>query len=416
MNVLVLNCGSSSVKFQVIHTDIEIMGTPQEKMLAKGLVDRIGESVSSLSFEVPERKPVIENTHIPEHRKALEWILRIITHPEQGVLKDTSEINAVGHRFVHGGEEFTGSVLVTKAVLDMMHKCIELAPLHNPPNLKGYEVSYELLPGVPHVAVFDTTFHQTMPAYAYIYGLPYGYYEKYKIRRYGFHGTSHRYVSKRAAELLNRPYEELKIITCHLGNGSSITAIDKGKSVDTSMGFTPLEGVLMGTRCGDLDPAILLFLMEQERLTLKELKDVLNKKSGLLGISGLSNDMRDIERESQNNSFRAKLAFDVFCYRIKKYIAAYTGILGGLDVVVFTAGIGENSPWVRARCCENLSFMGIKLDERLNQEMNCKEGDISAPDSRVRIMLIPTKEELTIARDAVYVVRANHLQAAQCKM
>ena len=396
MIVLVLNAGSSSVKYQVFNADTE-------QVLAKGLVERIGMAGAILTHKPTDREEVRLSGEILDHKMAIEYVVSILLSKNHGVIKDKSEIDAVGHRVVHGGEAFSDSVLITEAVMAEMRACIDYAPLHNPPNLKGINAAKSLLPNVPQVGVFDTAFHQSMPPHAYLYGLPYTIYRRHGIRRYGFHGTSHRFVSGRAAVLAGKPIEDLRIITAHLGNGSSITAIDAGKSVDTSMGFTPLEGLLMGTRCGDMDPAIILQIMSKEELTLNDANILLNKHSGLQGISGLSSDMREIEEEYETNE-RARLAHDMFSYRLKKYIGAYAAAMGGADAIVFTGGIGENSDLVRKNCLSGLEFMGIKLDQTKNDERLKTERDISSPDSQVRIFVIPTNEELVIALDTKEIV------------
>jgi len=398
MKVLVLNCGSSSVKYQLIDTE-------ERRALATGNVSRIGMSGAVLTHRRYDGDEVKLSGEILDHQVAIEYVLSILLSKNHGVLKDRSEIDAVGHRVVHGGERFTGSVLITSDVLKMIRECIDLAPLHNPHNLRGINACLQLLPGTPQVAVFDTAFHSQMPAYAYIYGIPYVLYKRYGIRRYGFHGTSHFYVSRRAAELLGKPVEELNMVTCHLGNGCSVAAVKGGVSVDTSMGFTPLEGLLMGTRCGDLDPAVILHVMGREEIGLSEANTLLNKHSGLLGISGVSSDMRDIESEAEEGNRRAQLALDVFCYRLRKYIGAYAAAMGGLDAIVFTAGIGENSPIVRRKSLEGLEFLGVKLDEEKNESMvRRREGVISAEDSRVAVLVVPTNEELVIALDTAEIV------------
>ncbi len=405
MKVLVLNCGSSSVKFQVIETSLEMIEADTDRMLARGGVEKIGLSDSRLAMEVPDRKPYQEIAEILEHRAAVERVLKVLTHPEHGVLANVGEIEAVGHRMVHGGEKFASSVRVTPEVEAMIEECVVLAPLHNPHNLRGLTAARSLLPKVPHVAVFDTAFHQSMPPRAFIYGLPYELYTRHKIRRYGFHGTSHRFVSIRTAALLGRPLEELRIVTCHLGNGCSMAAVDRGHSVDTTMGFTPLEGLLMGTRSGDIDAAIIPWVMAMEEVTLAQLNAMLNKHSGLYGISGVSSDMREIEAACATGNRRAELAFDIFCYRIRKYVGAYAAAMGGLDAVTFTGGIGENSPLVRARTLAGLEFLGIELDEEANRTApRGKQVVISRPGGRTAAVVIPTNEERVIARDTVRVL------------
>ena len=396
MKVLVLNCGSSSVKYQFISTD-------DKKVLAKGLIERIGSSSAILTHQRYDGDSIKITGEILDHDIAIEYVIAVLLSKNHGVIKDRSEIEAVGHRVVHGGEDFSGSVLITNPVIQTLKENFELAPLHNPPNLKGIIACQKHLPGVPQVGVFDTAFHQKMPPKAYLYGIPYVLYKKYKIRRYGFHGTSHLYVSKRAAELMGRQYNQLKIITCHLGNGCSIAAIDGGISIDTSMGFTPLEGLIMGTRCGDMDPSIPLHVMGKEELTLAEVNTMLNKHSGLMGISGVSNDMREIIKSMNEGNERSRYAFEVFCYRIKKYIGAYTAALGGLDAVVFTGGIGENSFEVRKEVLSNLEFIGIELDDEKNLK---KDGErvITKENSKVKVFIIPTNEELVIALDTAQIV------------
>ncbi len=401
MKVLVLNCGSSSVKYQFISTD-------DKKVLAKGLIERIGSSGAILTHQRYDGDTIKITGEILDHDIAIEYVIAVLLSKNHGVIKDRSEIEAVGHRVVHGGEDFSGSVLITDAVIQTLRNNIELAPLHNPPNIKGIIACQKHLPGIPQVGVFDTAFHQKMPPKAYLYGIPYILYKKYKIRRYGFHGTSHLFVSKRAAQLMNQPYEKLKIITCHLGNGCSVAAIDGGISIDTSMGFTPLEGLLMGTRCGDLDPSIPLHVMGKEELTLAEVNTMLNKHSGLMGISGVSNDMREIIKAMNEGNERAKFAFEVFCYKIKKYIGAYTAALGGLDAIVFTGGIGENSSEVRKEVISNLEFLGIELDEGKNNLTN-GERIISKDNSKVKVFVIPTNEELVIALDTAQIVSENQV-------
>lgn len=341
---------------------------------------------------------VIRNTEISNHKVAIKYVLEALLDPQHGVLKSLDELNAVGHRVVHGGEKFARSVMIDKDVIEALQECVPLAPLHNPANLMGIEAMQEVLPNVPQVGVFDTAFHQTMPGQAYMYGVPYHYYEKYRVRRYGFHGTSHFYVSHRAADFLGKKVEDLKIVTCHLGNGSSITAVDGGKSVDTSMGFSPLPGVIMGTRAGDVDPQLLTFLAEQEDLDPKAMSHILNKESGLLGISGVSSDLRDVEEEAEKGNKRAELAESMLYYGIKKYIGAYAAAMGGIDVLVFTAGIGENSAKAREKVCSGLEFLGVKLDAEKNN-IRGKEAVISTDDSKVTVLVIPTNEELVIARD-----------------
>ena len=391
MKILVINCGSSSLKYQLFDMD-------NESVLAKGLVERIGIEGSQIKHTKTGMDAVVHITPIPDHKVAIKLVLDALLDKNHGVLKSLDELSAVGHRVVHGAEEFATSVKIDAKVMEALKRCIPLAPLHNPANIMGIEAVTEALPNIPQVGVFDTAFHQTMPPHAFIYGVPYKYYEQYKIRRYGFHGTSHKFVSQRAAEMLGQPIEKLKIVTCHLGNGSSITAVDGGKSIDTSMGFTPLAGVLMGTRSGDVDPALLPFIAKAENLNLDEVDALLNKKSGLLGISELSSDLRDVESAAEKGDAHAKLAEEVLTYGVKKFIGAYAAAMGGIDVLVFTAGVGENSASTRAAVCKGLEFLGIKIDPVKN-DMRGKEMDISADGSKVRVLVIPTNEELMIARD-----------------
>lgn len=396
MNVLVINCGSSSLKYQLFNT-------LTQTVTAKGLVERIGIEGSALTHQPEGQDKITVTGPVANHREAIEIVLQALSGGEHRVINSLSEIQAVGHRVVHGGEKFAGSVLIDERVMDALKECSELAPLHNPPNITGIEACRTLLPGVPQVGVFDTAFHQTMPAQAYLYGLPYELYEQYGIRRYGFHGTSHKYVTQRAASLLGKSLEETKIITCHLGNGASIAAVQGGQSVATSMGFTPLEGLMMGTRCGDIDPAIVMFIMEKEGLTVDQVNDLLNKKSGVLGLSGLSSDFRDLEAAAKDGHKRAQLALDIFAYDVKKYIGAYAAVLNGTDAIVFTAGLGENSVLIRSMICNGLDYLGVSLDEEQNQ-VRGRETDISAAGSKVKVLVIPTNEELMIARDTEQLV------------
>ncbi len=396
VKILVLNCGSSSVKYQFI----EMNG---EKVLCKGIAERIGIEGSRLVHTVNSDKHVIEKP-LKDHEQAIRLILEVLMDPEIGVIKDLSEIAAVGHRVVHGAEAFASSVLIDDEVMKALEENSHLAPLHNPPNIMGIKAIQKLLPNIPSVGVFDTAFHQSMPKKAFLYAIPYEFYEKYRIRRYGFHGTSHRYVSKRAAEILGRDYYDFKVITCHLGNGASIAAVRHGKSIDTSMGFTPLEGLTMGTRCGDIDPAIVIYLQQNLGMSVDEVYDVLNKKSGILGLTkNLSSDMRDIENAAEQGNEIAQLALDVYVYKIAKYIGAYAAAMNGVDAIVFTAGVGENSPYVREKVCEYLGFLGVKLDRELNNVKGV-ERIISTPDSKVAVLIVPTNEELVIARDTKYIV------------
>lgn len=392
MNILVINCGSSSLKYQLIDMT-------NEDVLCKGLVERIGIEGSVLTHKINGEKFVVEE-EMKDHKKALELVLEQLLHKDHGAIKSLDEISAVGHRVVHGGEKFNDSVLVNDEVLSEIRACIELAPLHNPANIMGIEAIQELMKDTPNVVVFDTAFHQTMPMENYLYALPYEYYEKYAVRRYGFHGTSHNFVSKRAAEILGKKREDLRIITCHLGNGSSMAAIDHGKVIDTSMGLTPLEGVCMGTRSGDIDPAIIPFIMDKENLDAQGISDMLNKKSGVLAISGVSSDFRDIEAEAEKGNKRAKVALDQFANRVRKYIGAYATQMGGVDVIVFTAGVGENSVEMREDIMSKLEFLGTKIDKEKNN-VRGKEAIISTDDSKVVAITVPTNEELMIARDTL---------------
>ena len=391
MKVLVVNCGSSSLKYQLFNME-------DESVLAKGLVDRIGLDGSVLNHQ-PTGKPKVPLTaEIKNHTIAIKMVLEALAHPEHGVVSSIEEIDAIGHRVVHGAEKFSDSVLISPAVLAALDEFTELAPLHNPPNISGINACADILPNVPQVGVFDTAFHQTMPKHAFLYGIPYEAYKKYGVRRYGFHGTSHKYVSQRAAEMMGDHMSNLRIITCHLGNGASITAIKNGKSIDTSMGFTPLEGLVMGTRCGDIDPAIPPYLMRKEGMTPDEVDTYLNKKSGVLGLSGLSSDFRDLEEAADKGNERAQLAIDVFAYTVRKYIGSYAAAMGGVDAIVFTAGLGENSPRMRDQICNGLEFLGTRVDAAKNAGRG-KEQEISVDGSKVKIFVIPTNEELVIARD-----------------
>lgn len=391
MKILVINCGSSSLKYQLI--DMQ-----DEEVIAKGLAERIGIEGSVLKHQPKGSEKITIERPMPTHKEALQTLVDALTDKNYGVIKSMSEISAVGHRVVHAGEKFAYSVVLNEDVMNALKECIEVAPLHNPPNIIGIEACRQIMPTVPMVGVFDTAFHQTMPKEAYIYAIPYEFYEKYKIRRYGFHGTSHKYVSERAAEMLGKPISELKLITCHLGNGASIAAVKYGKSVETSMGFTPLEGLAMGTRCGDIDPAIVKYIADKENLSVAQIDGILNKKSGVLGISGVSSDFRDIEEAADQGNARAKLALDVFVHKVKKYIGAYAAVMNGVDAVIFTAGLGENSAETRSAVCQDMCFLGIELDEAKNK-VRGKEVDLSKDGSKVKVLLIPTNEELMIARD-----------------
>lgn len=398
MNILVINCGSSSLKFQLINSE-------SEQCIAKGLCERIGIEGSMITYTPAGGEKEKKVTPMPDHTEAIRLVLEALTNPATGVVKSLDEIGAVGHRIVHGGERFAESTVITDDVMAAIEECNDLAPLHNPANLIGINACKKLMPNTPMVAVFDTAFHQTMPEEAYMYGLPYEYYEKYKIRRYGFHGTSHSYVSKKAAEVLGKKYEELKIIVCHLGNGASVSAIKEGKCVDTSMGLTPLEGLIMGTRSGDIDPAIMEFIAHKEGKTIDEIMTVLNKKSGVLGLSNnLSSDFRDIEEGYEKGDVYATCAMKTFCYRVAKYIGSYVAALNGVDVICFTAGVGENAPTVRSLICNYLGYLGVTLDETANHKRG-EDIAITTPDSRTTVMVIPTNEELAIARETVKLVK-----------
>ncbi len=404
MKILVLNSGSSSVKYQVIETDLDRMAQDQDLSLATGQVEKIGLADSRLVLKIPTRPMFQDYREVLEHRTAIEWALKILTDPKHGVLDRVDEVEAVGHRVVHGGEEFASSVLIDPEVVSKIEACSVLAPLHNPANLRGYHAAHAALPEVPHVAVFDTAFHQTMPGHAFLYGIPFQLYTKHHIRRYGFHGTSHRFVSFRGCQILGWERQEKRLVTVHLGNGCSLAAVDRGRSIDTSMGFTPLEGLLMGTRSGDLDPAIIPWLMAMEELTLHQVNTMLNKHSGLYGVSGVSSDMREVLKARDRGRSRADVAFRMFCYRVKKYIAAYAAAMGGVDAVFFTGGIGENAPEVRQEALSGLSFMGLEIDSTKNAEVVGGEGEISADGSPVKALVVPTNEEKTIARDVVRVL------------
>ena len=397
MNILVINCGSSSLKYQLINSD-------SEAVLAKGLCERIGIDGSVLTHTPAGKDKVRIETPMPNHTVAVQLVIDALTNAEHGVIKSLDEIGAVGHRVVHGGEKFASSVVITDEVMKAIEECNDLAPLHNPANLIGINSCKEIMPNVPMVAVFDTAFHQTMPEKAYLYGLPYEYYEKYKVRRYGFHGTSHDYVSARAAQLLGKKREELKIIVCHLGNGASVSAVDHGKCVDTSMGLTPLEGLIMGTRSGDMDPAICDFICQKEGLTSAEMNTVLNKKSGVLGMSGVSSDFRDVEAAANEGNHQAAAALDAFYYRDAKYIGAYTAAMNGVDAIAFTAGVGENNIVGRAEICKYLGYLGTEIDSDKNN-VRGEERIISKDGSKVTLMAIPTNEELAIARQTLELVK-----------
>ncbi|MBQ1254206.1 MAG: acetate kinase [Clostridia bacterium] len=402
MKILVINAGSSSIKYQLI--DME-----NEAVLAKGLCDRIGIEGGNFKHKVEGREDYKLDIFMKDHAAAVEIVLETLTSKENGVIESLSEISAVGHRVLHGGEKFSGSVIIDEKVIAAIEECCELGPLHNPHNLTGIRACEKTMPGVPQVAVFDTGFHQTMPDYAYMYALPYEYYEKYRIRRYGFHGTSHRYVSMRAAALLGNPGAEgLKVVTCHLGNGSSIAAVKDGKCYDTTMGLTPLEGIMMGTRCGSIDPAIVPLLMKKENLTADEIDTIMNKKSGMLGITQKTSDNRDIEEAARSGDKRAQLVENMVVHQLSKYVGSYAAAMGGVDAITFAGGIGENNPHYRSRVAKNLEFMGVKINEELNAKAirGAAEVDISTPDSKVRVLVIPTNEELMIAKDTEELVKA----------
>ncbi len=396
MKILVINAGSSSIKYQLI--DMET-----EKLLAKGQADRIGIEGGNFKQKVEGREDYKLDVHMKNHAEAVSLVLETLTSKENGVIASLSEISAVGHRVLHGGEKFSGSVIVDEKVIEAIEECCELGPLHNPANLTGIRACEKLMPGVPQVAVFDTGFHQTMPDYAYLYALPYEYYEKYRIRRYGFHGTSHRYVSMRAADMLGKANDPtgLRVVTCHLGNGSSLAAVKDGKCYDTSMGLTPLEGIMMGTRCGSIDPAIVPLLMKKENLTPDEVDTIMNKKSGILGVSQVTSDNRDIEEGARNGNKRYQLIESMIVHQLTKLIGSYAAAMGGVDAIVFTGGIGENNPHYRARVAKNLEFMGVKINEEANAKAmrTSDENDVSAADSKVKVLVIPTNEELMIAKD-----------------
>ena len=396
MLVFVLNAGSSSLKYQ-------LMNPVTKKVLASGICERIGID-GVLKHEYNDGKKLVLNEAMPTHKEAINAVLTTLTSGEGKVIESTNDIEAIGHRTVHGGEEFASSVLITPEVVETMKRLSPLAPLHNPANILGIEICQEVMPGKPNVGVFDTAFHQTMPDYAYMYGLPYSLYKKYGIRRYGFHGTSYRFVSQRACDVLGVPYEKQRIITAHIGNGGSITAIKDGKSIDTTMGLTPVEGLLMGTRCGDVDAGALSFIMDKEGLNAAGLSDLINKQSGVMGLSNISSDMREIEAAIEEGDKKAILTMNVFNYRIKKYIGAYAAALGGLDILVFTGGVGENQWSTRTEVCRDMEFMGIKLDEAKNDHMRGKEMVISTPDSKVTVIVVPTDEELTIAKDTLEIL------------
>ena len=398
MNVLVINCGSSSLKYQLINSD-------SEEVLAKGLCERIGID-GRLVYQKEGLDKEITEAPMPTHKEAIQMVLDALVNPKTGAVKSLAEIDAVGHRVVHGGEKFSDSVVITEEVIAQVEECNDLAPLHNPANIIGIRACQALMPNVPMVGVFDTAFHQTMPEKAYLYGLPYEYYEKYKVRRYGFHGTSHSFVSKRAAEVMGKSYDEVKTIVCHLGNGSSVSAVLNGKCVDTSMGLTPLEGLVMGTRSGDIDPAIMEFIAKKENLDIEGVMEVLNKKSGVFGISGgLSSDFRDLTDAMNAGDKKAKIAMDVFSYRVAKYIGSYAAAMNGVDDIVFTAGIGENDDYVREEVCKYLGYLGVDFDSEVNKGLRGKEAELTKEGSKVKVFVIPTNEELAIARETLALVK-----------
>lgn len=397
MKIFVVNSGSSSIKFQLIDID-------EKKVIAKGLCERIGLNNSKLTYSFNGEKKVI-NKDIKDHEEGIGLIIGRLTDKNEGVIKDKAEIYAIGHRVVHGGERFSKTVIIDDDVIDYLKECIPLAPLHNPPNIIGMDATSKLLPGIPMAAVFDTAFHQTMPEYAYFYPIPYKYYENFKIRRYGFHGTSHFFVAREGAKMMKRNLNELKIITCHLGNGSSMAAIKNGHSVDTTMGFTPLEGLMMGTRCGDIDPAITLFLQRSDGVNSEEVNMILNRMSGILGISGVSSDMRDVEKAAENGDKKAELAIDMFSYRIKKYIGSYTAVMNGVDLIIFTAGIGERDILVREKVLKDLEYLGIEINIEKNRGVFGEFGVLSKESSKVKVMVIPTNEELEIAEQTANAVK-----------
>ncbi len=392
MKVLVLNCGSSSIKYKLYDMN-------GQKELASGGIEKIGLPDSFLKFTLSDGSKQVITQEIKEHTAGIELILKTLTDAKYGAIKSLDQIDAVGHRVVHGGDKFCSSVVINQEVIDKIEECVDLAPLHNPANLKGIFAIQKILPKVPQVAVFDTSFHQTMPSYAYMYALSYDYYEKYGVRRYGFHGTSHRYVAKRGCEFLGLDLENSRIITAHIGNGGSITAIKNGKSIDTSMGMTPVEGLMMGSRSGSVDPGVLTYLMDKENLSTQQINDIINKKSGLVGVSGVSSDMRDIENAIEQGNERARLAMDMYFYYILKYVSGYIAVLGGVDAIIFTGGVGENQPIMRKYVCDSLAFLGVDFNNELNDRIKGRETELTFPNSKVRVAVIPTNEELAIAID-----------------
>lgn len=398
MKILVLNCGSSSIKFQLFEM-------PENKVLVRGLIEKIGLQEGCVTITLPTGRQIGKRMHVADHRDGIHALLDVLVDPSVSIISSLDEIAAVGHRVVHGGESFSGSVLIDQRVINAMNVCTDLAPLHNPPNLAGIEAIRQLLPDIPQAGVFDTAFHQTIPRHAFLYGLPYELYEKYRIRRYGFHGTSHQYVSQRACDITGDDIRTMRIITCHLGNGSSMTAIREGVSVDTSMGMTPIEGLIMGTRCGDLDAGALLSIADRENLSIGQVSELINSKSGMLGISGVSSDMRDIGMAAQDGSDRARLSLQMYAYRVKKYIGAYAAAMEGIDMVVFTGGIGENDDKTREMILTGLECLGIDTDKEENKRLNGKEGVISSKGSRVKVLVVPTNEELVIAGETYRLLR-----------
>jgi len=398
MKIIVLNCGSSSIKYQ-------LFDMTRKEVLARGIVEKIGLHGSFIKNERFDGDKVKLEGEILDYQQGIEYVLGILVSDKHGCLKGFDEIDAVGHRVVHGGETFNSSVLITPEVIQKMKECIDLAPLHNPPNLKGIAAMQELLPNVPQVGVFDTAFHQSMPAYAYMYAIPYSLYKKYSIRRYGFHGTSHRYVSRRACEILGMDYNATRIITCHLGNGASVAAVKNGKVVDTSMGLTPVEGLIMGTRCGDMDLGAFIHIMKKEELSISTANALINKHSGVLGISGVSSDMREVEKAAEEKDERAILALEMYHYRIRKYIGAYAASMGGVDIIVFTGGVGENADSTRAEVCRDFEYLGLEFDKEKNRDVRGKEQLISTPESKVKVLIVPTNEELVIAQDTEEIVK-----------
>lgn len=401
MKILVLNCGSSSIKYQLI----QIKSKTESKLLAKGQVERIGLTDSVLTHKPADKPKLAFVQSIPDHSVGINLILKTLTDPDHGVIESLNDISAAGHRVAHGGEYFKDSAIVTPLVKQQIESCFELAPLHNPANLKGILSIERLLPSIPQVAVFDTSFHQSMPLDTYLYAIPYKYYEEYRIRRYGFHGTSHKFVAQKACEMLGLDFESSKIITCHIGNGASITSIKNGKSYDTSMGFTPVDGLMMGTRSGTIDPGVLLYIMDKENISVQKANDLINKQSGLLGISGVSSDMRDVKQAAANGNEKAQLALRMFTSRLKRFIGGYIAEMEGVDAVVFTGGIGENESFVRHDVCKGLQYMGIELNEQTNEESNGKDAVISSPCSRVKVVVACTDEELVIASDTFRLLR-----------